>query len=47
MARSRRKAGGPRRGKFKNKKLGKGWSTFRRTPRPPAPAPNPADKQTG
>ena len=30
MAKSRRKNGGPTRGRFKLKKLGKGWSTQRR-----------------
>ena len=29
MARSRRKNGGPTRGRFKQKKLGKGYSTLR------------------
>ena len=32
MARSRRKARGVRRGAFKRKKMGKGWSTVRRMP---------------
>lgn len=31
MAKSRRKNGGPTRGRFKLKKLGKGWVTQRRT----------------
>ncbi|MBL9080024.1 MAG: hypothetical protein JNL08_21205 [Planctomycetes bacterium] len=30
MARSRRKNGGPKRGTFRRKKLGKGWSTVRK-----------------
>lgn len=32
MARSRRKHGGPQRGKFKRKKLGKGYTENNRTP---------------
>jgi hypothetical protein len=32
MARSRRKNGGPRRGTFKKKKLGKGYTENRRQP---------------
>lgn len=32
MARSRRKNGGPTRGRFRRKKLGKGWSTVRKEP---------------
>jgi hypothetical protein len=32
MARSRRKNGGPRRGTFKKKKLGKGYSANRKEP---------------
>lgn len=32
MARSRRKNGGPTRGRFKRKKLGKGYSTNRKEP---------------
>ena len=32
MARSRRKNGGPRRGTFKRKKLGKGWLQNRSQP---------------
>jgi len=32
MARSRRKAAGARRGKFKRKRMGKGWLTVRRQP---------------
>ncbi len=39
MAKSRRKSGSCTRGRFKRKKLGKGWATQRRTPRPPAPKP--------
>jgi hypothetical protein len=39
MAKSKRKSGGCTRGRFKRKKLGKGWATQRRTPRPAAPAP--------
>lgn len=35
MAKSRRKSGGCTRGRFKLKKMGKGWSTARRTPQPP------------
>ena len=30
MARSRRKAHGTKRGRFKRKRMGKGWSTVRR-----------------
>ena len=37
MARSRRKNGGPQRGKFRLKKMNKGWSTFRRQPIPAKP----------
>lgn len=32
MARSRRKNGGPTRGRVRLKKLGKGWSTVRKQP---------------
>ncbi|MBX3463025.1 MAG: hypothetical protein KF830_07630 [Planctomycetes bacterium] len=32
MARSRRKNGGPTRGRFRRKKLGKGYSTVRKEP---------------
>jgi len=32
MARSRRKHGGPRRGTIRLKKMGKGYSTVRKTP---------------
>ena len=32
MARSRRKNGGPTRGRFRQKKLGKGYSTVRKQP---------------
>jgi hypothetical protein len=32
MARSRRKSGGPTRGRFKAKKMGKGFSTVRQQP---------------
>ncbi|MCR9243980.1 MAG: hypothetical protein NXI31_03040 [bacterium] len=32
MARSRRKARGATRGKFKRKRMGKGWSTVRKEP---------------
>ncbi len=39
MAKSRRKAGGCTRGRFRLKRLGKGWSTHRRLPvRGPGPA---------
>jgi hypothetical protein len=37
MARSRRKNGGPQRGKFRLKKMNKGWSTFRHQPIPAKP----------
>lgn len=37
MAKSRRKAGGPTRGRFKRKRMGKGWSTHRRLRMPPPP----------
>lgn len=37
MARSRRKNGGPQRGKYRLKKMGKGWSTFRHQPIPAKP----------
>ena len=37
MARSRRKNGGPQRGKFRLKKMNKGWSTFRRQSIPAKP----------
>lgn len=32
MARSRRKASGATRGRFKRKRMGKGWSTLRKEP---------------
>lgn len=32
MARSRRKSGGAKRGTFKPKRMGKGWSTVRKLP---------------
>lgn len=35
MAKSRRKAGGPTRGRFKRKRMGKGWSTHRKLRMPP------------
>ena len=37
MAKSRIKAGGCTHGRFKPKKLGKGWSTHRRKPIPERP----------
>ncbi|MEO0481069.1 MAG: hypothetical protein AAF196_16480 [Planctomycetota bacterium] len=37
MAKSRRKSNGCRRGTFKLKRMGKGWSTLRRPPGRPAP----------
>ena len=37
MARSRRKNGGPTRGRFKKKRLGKGWLANRATPQPSRP----------
>jgi hypothetical protein len=43
MAKSRRKNGGPTRGRFKLKKLGKGWSTQRR--QKVVPKKRPADSE--
>lgn len=37
MAKSRRKSGGPTRGRYKLKKLGKGWATVRRKRGRPKP----------
>ena len=45
MARSRRKNGGPQRGKFRLKKMNKGWSTFRRQPIPAKPLDRSADAE--
>ncbi len=47
MAKSRRKSGGCTRGRFKRKKMGKGWAAARRqrgTPKPVVRKPAAADE---
>jgi hypothetical protein len=46
MAKSRRKSGGCNRGRFKRKKLGKGYSTLRQVPHVERPKPKTEGEQT-